>query len=192
MGVNSLPQIVTRQRRDCDLNPGPSAPESSTLTTRLPTHPLSVVRKNVQFFGPPCRMRAASIIGGSSPSCWERQASYVGSGAKLDVPKPEAKRVDSGVGFLGMEKLAPSPLAVYIGSLGKHCKCSVGLERYKNVRTDFEVGLPCGLGLARPRNPGSGSPTLGKGQRLRTFFGTHTRASVVRGGAWPLKGFRVF
>jgi len=35
--VNSLPKIVTRQRRDCDLNPGPSAPESSTLTTRLPS-----------------------------------------------------------------------------------------------------------------------------------------------------------
>ena len=35
MGVNSLPKTVTRQRRDCELNPGPSAPESSTLTTRL-------------------------------------------------------------------------------------------------------------------------------------------------------------
>ena len=30
MGVNSLPKTVTRQRRDCDLNPGPSAPESET------------------------------------------------------------------------------------------------------------------------------------------------------------------
>ena len=40
MGVNSLPKTVTRQRRDCDLNPGPTAPESSTLTTRLPSHPL--------------------------------------------------------------------------------------------------------------------------------------------------------
>jgi len=40
MGVNSLPKTVTRQRRDCDLNPGPSAPESSTLTTRLQSHPL--------------------------------------------------------------------------------------------------------------------------------------------------------
>ena len=39
MGVNSLPKTVTRQRRDCDLNPGPSAPASSTLTTRLPSHP---------------------------------------------------------------------------------------------------------------------------------------------------------
>jgi len=35
MGVNSLPKTVTRQRRCCDLNPGPSAPESSMLTTRL-------------------------------------------------------------------------------------------------------------------------------------------------------------
>jgi len=34
MGVNSLPKTVTRQRRDCDLNPGPS-----TLTTRLPSRP---------------------------------------------------------------------------------------------------------------------------------------------------------
>ena len=39
MGVNSLPKTVTRQRRGCDLNPGPSAPESRTLTTRLPSHP---------------------------------------------------------------------------------------------------------------------------------------------------------
>ena len=30
--MNSLPKIVTQQRRDYDLNPGPSAPESSTLT----------------------------------------------------------------------------------------------------------------------------------------------------------------
>jgi len=36
--VNSLPKTVTRQRRDWDLNPGPSAPESSTLTTRLQSH----------------------------------------------------------------------------------------------------------------------------------------------------------
>jgi len=37
MGVNSLPRTVIRQRRGCDLNPGTSAPESSTLTTRLPS-----------------------------------------------------------------------------------------------------------------------------------------------------------
>jgi len=39
MGVCSL--LKTRQRRDWDLNPGPSAPESSTLTTRLLCHPFS-------------------------------------------------------------------------------------------------------------------------------------------------------
>jgi len=37
MGV---PKTVIRQRRVCDLNPGPSVPESSTLTTRLPNHPI--------------------------------------------------------------------------------------------------------------------------------------------------------
>ena len=36
--MSSLPKTVTRQRRGCDLNQGPSAPESSTLTTRLPSH----------------------------------------------------------------------------------------------------------------------------------------------------------
>ena len=36
--MNSLPKTVTRQRRGCDLNSGPSAHESSTLTTRLPSH----------------------------------------------------------------------------------------------------------------------------------------------------------
>ena len=33
--MNSLPKTVTRQHRGCGLNPGPSAPESSTLSTRL-------------------------------------------------------------------------------------------------------------------------------------------------------------
>ena len=38
MGVSSLPETITRQRRDCDLNPRPSALESSTPTTpRLPS-----------------------------------------------------------------------------------------------------------------------------------------------------------
>ena len=38
MGVSSLPNTVTRQCRGCDLNPGPTAPESSTLTAQLPSH----------------------------------------------------------------------------------------------------------------------------------------------------------
>ena len=35
MSVNSLPKTVTRQCRGCDLNPGPTVPESSMLTTQL-------------------------------------------------------------------------------------------------------------------------------------------------------------
>jgi len=58
MGVNSLPKTVTRQRRGCDLNPGPSAPESSTLTTRLPSHPfkdVNSVREYVFFVFSDCK-----------------------------------------------------------------------------------------------------------------------------------------
>jgi len=44
MGVNSLPKTVIRQCRGCDLNPGLCAPESSTLTTRPPSHPTSILR----------------------------------------------------------------------------------------------------------------------------------------------------
>jgi len=47
--VNSLPKTATRQRRDCDLNPGPSAPESSTLTTRLPSLLYTQSRTEVQL-----------------------------------------------------------------------------------------------------------------------------------------------
>ena len=45
--MNSLHKTVTRQRRGCDLNPGPSAPESSTLTTRLPSHALPLPSANI-------------------------------------------------------------------------------------------------------------------------------------------------
>ena len=51
MGVTSLPETVTQQRRDCDLNPGPSAPESSTLTTRLPSHRQILYRVCLFFMG---------------------------------------------------------------------------------------------------------------------------------------------
>jgi len=47
MGVSSLPKTVTRQRRGCDLNPGPSAPESSTLTTWLLSHPMLTIQLDI-------------------------------------------------------------------------------------------------------------------------------------------------
>jgi len=36
--VSSLPKTVTRQHRDCNLNPGPSTPEFIKLTTPLLSH----------------------------------------------------------------------------------------------------------------------------------------------------------
>jgi len=38
-----LPKTAIRQRHDCDLNSGPSATESSTLTTRLPSQPAGYI-----------------------------------------------------------------------------------------------------------------------------------------------------
>ena len=42
--MSSLPKTVTRQRRGCDLYSGPSAPESSTLNTRLPSVQACIAR----------------------------------------------------------------------------------------------------------------------------------------------------
>ena len=42
MGVNSLPKTVTLTASRLRYEPRPSAPESSTLTTRLPSQPRSV------------------------------------------------------------------------------------------------------------------------------------------------------
>ena len=46
--MNSLPKTITRQHYNCDLNPGPSAPESNMLTTRLPSHPTVQYLDNMQ------------------------------------------------------------------------------------------------------------------------------------------------
>ena len=50
MSVNSLPKTVKRQRRDCDLNSGSSAPEFSALATRLPSHVEHII-KYYDIFG---------------------------------------------------------------------------------------------------------------------------------------------
>ena len=63
--MNSLPKTVTRQCRGCDLNPGPSVPESSTLTTRLPSHPLHSVVVAVLHAASTCMVHALTS---SSPT----------------------------------------------------------------------------------------------------------------------------
>ena len=74
MGVNSLPETVTRQRRDCDLNPGPSAPESSTLTTRLPSHPLPYITKKQTGGGASSRRRSGQTLLEVAPTAAHRHA----------------------------------------------------------------------------------------------------------------------
>jgi len=57
MGVNSLPNTVTRQRRGCDLNPGPSAPEYTTITTRLLSH-INLFVTEIINWNPRCSLYA--------------------------------------------------------------------------------------------------------------------------------------
>jgi len=68
--VNSLPETVTRQRCDCDLNAGLSAPESSTLTARLPSHPTDC-RAAYKIFRPPCGSPRQAL--GAVPTSRPRQ-----------------------------------------------------------------------------------------------------------------------
>ena len=42
-GSEQFAKTVTRHRHGCDLNLGPSVPESSMLTTQLLSHPMTVV-----------------------------------------------------------------------------------------------------------------------------------------------------
>ena len=71
--MNSLPKTVTRQRRGCDLNPGPSAPESSTLfhsATEPPLQPWKNRKKNMLNFpaagdeahGPACMTAGRACV----------------------------------------------------------------------------------------------------------------------------------
>ena len=57
--MNSLPKTVSRQHRGRDLNQGPSVPESSTVTTRLLSHPMTVVQI---FTRAECRYVLISVV----------------------------------------------------------------------------------------------------------------------------------
>ena len=73
MGVNSLPKTVAQQRHDCDLNPSPSVPEFSTLTTRLPSRPYNDVL--IVYW---CRSCGISCVSGAASQwscrCWSISA----------------------------------------------------------------------------------------------------------------------
>ena len=67
MGVNNLPKTVTRQRPGCDLNPGPPAPEYSTLTTQLPSYLLLTYR--ITYRTRPHRRTRLSLCRSRSINC---------------------------------------------------------------------------------------------------------------------------
>jgi len=49
MGVNSLPKTVTRQRRDSELNPGPSVPANHSAT-EPPVMDIPTTKNMSKFF----------------------------------------------------------------------------------------------------------------------------------------------
>ena len=71
MGVSSLPKTVTGQRRDFDLNLGPSEPESSTLTTWLPSHEVFYIRaKSCRYHAPVfCSLKELKYLANSVQIC---------------------------------------------------------------------------------------------------------------------------
>ena len=121
-GVNNLPKTVTRQRRDCDLNPGPSPPESSTLTTRLTSHPpwhtvpdiyTACGRLNVKRRGD-CKMAAAYRRNAAA------EAGYRRSMLTSELTRHVINSVAVGV---------PATLRVYISSsTNKFCRSRINDE----------------------------------------------------------------
>jgi len=74
-GCEQFPKTVTRQRRDCDLNPCSSEPESSTLTTRLPSHPRPMVTRKLEWKTglPDSESAIRFAIGSTVLAFWEFQ-----------------------------------------------------------------------------------------------------------------------
>jgi len=99
MGVNSLPKTVARQRRGCNLNPGPTAPESSTLSTRLPSHP---------------------IIGSSRLHCAKRKATSVRPSVRPSLPLLCLHRPSYGLPAVGKHYVFVMSVSV------RACVCVLG------------------------------------------------------------------
>ena len=94
--MNSLPKTVTRQRRGCDLNLGPSAPESSTLTTRLPSQATPTGSNDLLFLTCIASRRRRAAAGlrqrsgtGDIPPT---ESSIPGSGTCESMSRPSSNR----------------------------------------------------------------------------------------------------
>jgi len=98
MGVNSLSKTVTRQRRDCDLNPGPSAPESSTLTTRLPSYPGRQLPSHVSDMLDSCLLPHFRYGGLTGCAVNHRHVNEPGERGRLETGKVRASHCRRRVG----------------------------------------------------------------------------------------------
>jgi len=115
MDANSLPKTVPRQRRGCDLNPGPSAPESSTLTTRLPSH---LALDYMQFMRSVChqtgkQVATVLVAGGSIAAALAKKIEIIDCRKNLTCPciiSPPHKCPS-----LFMEGYEPPPTTWFIG-----------------------------------------------------------------------------
>ena len=105
MNVYSLPKTVTRQRRECDLNPGPTAPESSMLTTlgyrgTQYNHVDTVGGRSVQFLlqcyectGPGSLQITATRLHQTAPNHIQNSKSFPGA-TPPDLRRLEARPSD--------------------------------------------------------------------------------------------------
>ena len=99
MGVSNLPKTVTRRRRDCDLNPGPSAPESSTPTTRLlgrvPAAGEGLVGRFVSILwsgAMSCRTPSSDDVVSARPARYFLDAARVSCGGEYDDDEVDVVR----------------------------------------------------------------------------------------------------
>ena len=200
MGVNSLPKTVTRQRRGCDLNPGPSAPESSTLTTRLPrpvfrritvasgASPASIVVVrdgcDCAFVDPSVSRDAAlrdfSSVGRSVCSLARRSSDVVPTGSELNLPAITAATPPPPP-TPTLRLLQPRSVCLSVHHTAAACVCvCVWRSRghclhYSSSRSSNYWELALRFAPARPRLAPSAHAT----QRLRPSAGS--RQKYLRG-----------
>jgi len=112
-----LPKTVTRQRRDCDVNPGPSTPESNTLTTRLPSRPhpmyrpiLSSLWTTAQVSKLICQ-HAASLL---RLAAWNWLRPILDIGGRQDAKTNYSvwRQVQANINYRSLELYVTSPLRI--------------------------------------------------------------------------------
>ena len=122
MGVNSLPKTVTWQHRDCNLNPGPSSPESSTLTTQCVLMYIAQQRRmaTVCDINLCCTLYLINISGSAST--------------------PSATIVPNMLSVLHFTNAADAIIEAML-CRWRHCSCDVSITSVQDVTCAFNSSL---------------------------------------------------